>query len=683
MRRVLLAAVALLTLLIVVVVARVAASVFSIPRPLSWVADGTDLHGDPLPEGAVARLGTVRFRSTTLTNLCWLDDGRIATGGFDDEIVFWDGETGERLQVLDGHRGVIPEPLRRWSWRETRDAVLRGRPPVDHDYLRHGHIEQVGDHLISAGASVREWDLRTGAGRVLTRARGGNIAHFDVLEDGNVIRYTIGTREYRLDRTTGRQEKRRLEEDDTLGAGSFTTPNGRWRVSPSRGQLTLRGTADGSVREIPGPRPDAGVRGNALSPDGRTFWCIWHGGVAGSGRRSTLTTVDLESATVVAETALDLSHPWWWLACSPDGRTLALSAVGGRTELRDAKTLELIREIDTPRARFVVPEFAPDGERLALRIGFATVVMIDVATGERMSPAVGHEAPVAAALFLDDDRVLTAGEDGMHRAWEARTGKALWERRGTGLEVPAAAPRNDSLSVSTEAGLLWVRTDDGTVVASRDVPDGWRVVGTAPDGTLLLETEHAIAFLGPDDDTPREIVDRGVDSKANEGTRTSQVGWHPPTGRLLVADETRTPIDENSWRSVTVHRMLDARDGAVLWTLEKTLHDPIVSFRGKHLVLASGRHAAVYDGDGKELHRIKLARDDSFVTAVAFSPDGTRIATGDDESGVHVWCLDTATRVKTLRGHGGAIRSLTWSPDGTLLVSTSYDTTALVWDVGR
>ena len=683
MRRVLLVAVAVLTLLVIAAVARVAASVFMVQAPPGWVADGTDVHGDPLPEGAIARLGTVRFRTTTWTNLCWLDDGRIASGGFDEEIVIWDGETGERVQVLAGHRAPIPELLRRWNWREARDAVLEGKPPTRSDYLRFGHIEQVGEHLISAGASVREWDLRTGAGRLLVHPRGGNVGSFDLLDDGNIVRFTVGDREYRVDRRTGKRDRRRLEEEDTRDDLRAVTPDGRWRVYSGKGSLTLRDTSDGSERTISGPRDDVFARCSVLSPEGTTLWCVWNGGQPSASAQNTLTMIDLETATITVSSELPASADWWWLSCSHDGRMLASSAIGGRTQLFDATTLALLREVESPPVRLLSPSFSHDDTRLALRIGGAAVAMFDVQTGARIAPATGHEASVIAATILDDGRVLTAAEDGTHRVWEMRTGRLLWTRHGTRVEVPAAAPVGDVLAVATETGVLTVRTSDGEVVASREAPEGWQVLGTAPGGTLLLQTERAIALLTPDDDTPREVVDRGVDSKATEGTRTSHAGWDVAGGRLLVADETRTRIDEHSWRSVTVLRMLDARDGSVLWTLEPSLHDPVVDFHGKHVAMAAGRHLAVFDGAGDQVRRMELTDDDAYVTAVAFSPDGERVATGDDENGVYVWSLTDGALLKTLRGHGGAIRSLTWSPDGTLLVSTSTDTTALVWNVSE
>ena len=95
--------------------------------------------------------------------------------------------------------------------------------------------------------------------------------------------------------------------------------------------------------------------------------------------------------------------------------------------------------------------------------------------------------------------------------------------------------------------------------------------------------------------------------------------------------------------------------------------------------VAAGRTLLIFGCDGDLAQHIALPEDQA--RAVAFSPDGQRIATGDSESVIYVWSLATGTLLKTLRGHGGAVLSLTWSPDGSLLVSTSQDTTALVWDV--
>src|SRR5262249_55909665 len=62
------------------------------PAPAVREAKRMDAHGDPLPAGVRARLGTTRFRQGGWINsLAWSPDGKVlATGGDDRSICFWD-----------------------------------------------------------------------------------------------------------------------------------------------------------------------------------------------------------------------------------------------------------------------------------------------------------------------------------------------------------------------------------------------------------------------------------------------------------------------------------------------------------------------------------------------------------------------------------------------------------------
>jgi WD40 repeat protein len=75
------------------------------------------------------------------------------------------------------------------------------------------------------------------------------------------------------------------------------------------------------------------------------------------------------------------------------------------------------------------------------------------------------------------------------------------------------------------------------------------------------------------------------------------------------------------------------------------------------------------------------------VTGIAFSPDGTRLASmsGDrlnpNEPGeVKVWNAQTGQETLSLQGPAGAVEDVSWSPDGTRLASASHDRTVKVWD---
>lgn len=68
------------------------------------------------------------------------------------------------------------------------------------------------------------------------------------------------------------------------------------------------------------------------------------------------------------------------------------------------------------------------------------------------------------------------------------------------------------------------------------------------------------------------------------------------------------------------------------------------------------------------------------VKAVTFSPDGSEVITGSEDGTVRIWDIATRTVLKTLTGHCNAVWDVAFSPDGQRLATASEDGTARLWD---
>jgi RNA polymerase sigma factor (sigma-70 family) len=670
---------------------------------------GVDLHASPLPPGALARLGDVRWRHGAMaTFVAFTPDGKhLVSAGADGCARLWDMATGKEVRRIeltsnlgfglipialsaDGRTlaGCIEESVGVWDVTTGKAAAPLKEPPPAGALLA---LDRNGKTLAVLGqdGSLALWDLASDRRVRQLRAVDEGVGAFALGGHGSLLFSPDGadlvTTQFEMakgefprsvlrawDIAAGKERFQITGSKETNGA--FTpcySPEGkRLGWSGMDGVVHLVDAASG--KEMQKLRTEGGAVRFAFSADGLLVTrnevsrvvAVWE---LASGKELRTFAPEADSPGIAAWGFAGVVQS---MALSPDSRTLALAGEGCAICLMDLQTGAVANVTGGHRATVSALTYLAGGKEVVSRGNDGVICIWNASTGKKIGAIKVPRDAMTYILSPDAATIATTGFDCVPRLWDARSGqeRSQLPQGVNGLVQFEFAPDGQTLAV-TDPGNWSLRLYDvasGKRTLSLPLskpgeasPEGVQWAGSAPpffsaNGRHVAACTPTMAIVVWDARTGREVQRLPA---ALEGSPPVMAACFSPDARTLA---------------------LERVDGSlVLWELATSkerarLGEPAASKAG----------ALPGPGIGGPARNVPATPFFPSGKALAYSSDG-RFLVQVGGRAVRLWDLATRKEIGQFRGHFGDIAALACSPDGRILVTGASDGTALVWDMTR